>query len=78
MELIPSFRFERRNLQASLSLPLELNLQDFSLLVDPSAFDLFVPELYSEKPFCPLPPAQRHRRQDSAGCHAKSPAGPGG
>ena len=49
MELIPSFRFERRNLQASLSLPLELNLQDFSLLVDPSAFDLFVPELYSEQ-----------------------------
>jgi hypothetical protein len=78
MELIPSFRFERRNLQASLSLPLELNLQDFSLLVDPSAFDLFVPELYSEQTRfvrfrCPAtsPP-------DSAGCHAASPARPGG
>lgn len=50
MELIPAVRFERRNLQASLSIPLELNLQDFSLLVDPAAFDLFVPELYSEQP----------------------------
>lgn len=50
MELIPSFRFERRNLQASVTLPLELNLQDFSLLVDPSALDLFVPELHSEQP----------------------------
>ena len=49
MEIIPAFRFERRNLQASLSVPLELNLQDFSLLVDPSAFDLFAPELYSEQ-----------------------------
>jgi len=48
MELIPSFRFERRNLQANLTLPLELNLQDYSLLVDPAAFDLLIPELHSE------------------------------
>lgn len=50
LELIPAFRFERRNLQASLTLPLQLNLQDFSLLVDPAAFNLFLPELYSEQP----------------------------
>ena len=49
LELIPALRFERRNLQASITLPLELNLQDFSLLVDPAALDLFVPELYSEQ-----------------------------
>lgn len=50
LELIPTFRFDRRNLQASITLPLQLNLRDFSLLVDPAAFDLLMPELYSEKP----------------------------
>lgn len=50
LELIPAFRFDRRNLQASITLPLQLNLQDLSLLVDPAAFDLIMPELYSEKP----------------------------
>lgn len=50
LELTPAFRFDRRNLQASITLPLQLNLRDFSLLVDPAAFDLLMPELYSEKP----------------------------
>lgn len=50
LELIPAFRFDRRNLQANITLPLQLNLRDFSLLVDPAAFDLLMPELYSEKP----------------------------
>ncbi|OHX14429.1 hypothetical protein [Chromobacterium sphagni] len=45
LELIPELRFERRNLLASVKLPMQFRAQDMSLLVDPSAIDLAVPAL---------------------------------
>ncbi|AVG16605.1 hypothetical protein CFN79_12550 [Chromobacterium vaccinii] len=45
VEAIPELRFERRNLLASIKVPLQFHAQDMSLLVDPSAVDLFLPSL---------------------------------
>ncbi|MGC0151172.1 hypothetical protein ACPRNU_01770 [Chromobacterium vaccinii] len=45
VELIPELRFERRNLLASIKVPLQFRAQDMSLLVDPSAVDLALPSL---------------------------------
>ncbi|MEO9383909.1 hypothetical protein [Chromobacterium phragmitis] len=45
LEAIPELRFERRNLLASVKVPLQFHAQDMSLLVDPSAVDLFLPSL---------------------------------
>ncbi|MGY8624496.1 hypothetical protein [Chromobacterium violaceum] len=45
MEAIPELRFERRNLLASIKMPLQFHAQDMSLLLDPSAVDLFLPSL---------------------------------
>ncbi|OBU87418.1 hypothetical protein [Chromobacterium subtsugae] len=45
LELTPELRFERRNLLASVKVPLQFHAQDMSLLVDPSAIDLALPSL---------------------------------
>ncbi|UGA38512.1 hypothetical protein JOS77_01345 [Chromobacterium haemolyticum] len=45
LELIPALRLERRNLLTSVQLPLQFHAKDLSLLVDPSAAYLFVPEM---------------------------------
>ncbi|WP_434628906.1 hypothetical protein [Chromobacterium sp. CV08] len=45
VELIPELRFERRNLLASIKVPMQFRAQDMSLLVDPSAVDLALPSL---------------------------------
>ncbi|MEO2215837.1 hypothetical protein ABGV49_02005 [Chromobacterium vaccinii] len=45
VEAIPELRFERRNLMSSIKVPLQFHAQDMSLLVDPSAVDLFLPSL---------------------------------
>ncbi|MCD5362267.1 hypothetical protein [Chromobacterium aquaticum] len=45
LELIPALRLERRNLLVSVQLPLQFHAKDMSLLVDPSAAYLFLPDL---------------------------------
>lgn len=45
VEAIPELRFERRNLMSSIKMPLQFQAKDMSLLVDPSAVDLFLPSL---------------------------------